>query len=163
MISGLFVVAHVLAVFALVGGIVGRDVCAWHARRATDLKMLAATMSVGSVFEQTLVRPATFAVLVTGLLAAWQRGWPILGALQGHGPNWVLAALLIYLSIVPVIVFVFIPRGVAYRKALTDAEARGQVTPELSGALRDPAVTWARRYELAMVVALVYLMVLRPF
>jgi hypothetical protein len=114
MLAGIAVVVHVLFVFWLVAGVVGRDVCYRQAERATDLSALRTMVGLGSRFELTMVRPATFAVLVAGLIAAWARGWPILGFLQGAAPNWVLAALLIYLSIIPVIVFVFIPRGRIY-------------------------------------------------
>jgi hypothetical protein len=109
------------------------------------------------------VRPATFIVLLTGLIAAWQRGWPILGFLQGGAENWVLAALLVYLSIVPVIVFVFLPRGHIYRRALETATALGAMTPELRAAINDPFVRAARAYEILMVAVLVLLMVAKPF
>ena len=39
------------------------------------------------------MRSATFAVRVAGLIAAWARGWPILGFLQGADVNWVLDSL----------------------------------------------------------------------
>jgi len=163
MLAGIAVVVHVLFVFWLVAGVVGRDVCYRQAERATDLSALRTMVGLGSRFELTMVRPATFAVLVAGLIAAWARGWPILGFLQGAAPNWVLAALLIYLSIIPVIVFVFIPRGKIYQTALTAATTAGTITPDLRAALADPAVRAARTYEIGMVVVLTWLMVSKPF
>ena len=163
MLGHLAVAIHVLFVFWLVAGIVGRDTCYRQAERATDLSALRTMVELGSRFELTMVRPATFAVLVAGLIAAWARGWPILGFLQGGASNWVLAALLIYLSIVPVIVFVFIPRGKIYRQLLTAATAEGAITPALRAALADPAVHAARSYEIVMVAVLTWLMVSRPF
>jgi len=163
MLSGLAVAIHVLLVFWLVAGILGRDRMYAEAARATDLPRLKFLIEMGSRFELSAVRPGTFAVLVAGLIAAWARGWPILGFLQGATVNWVLAALLIYLSIIPVIVFVFIPRGKVFRRALDAAEARGEITPELRAALRDPAVAAARGYELVMVAVLTFLMVTRSF
>lgn len=115
------------------------------------------------MFERTLVRPVSFVVLLTGLAAAWWRGWPILGVLQGARENWVLVSLLVYLTIVPLIVFVFLPRGRVFRAALNVAIDAGHVTAELRGALRDPVVHWARVYEGAMVLVLTALMVLQPF
>src|SRR5262245_43110366 len=108
MLSVMAVVVHVLTVLWLVAGVVGRDFCWALAARVKDLDSLRIIAETAGGFERAMVRPATFVVLLTGLFAAWQRGWPILGFLQGGGENWVLAALLVYLSIVPVIVFVFL-------------------------------------------------------
>ena len=161
--SALVVWIHVLFVFGLVAGIIGRDRCYQRAARTEDLKKLEWLIEMGGSFELGMVRPGTFAVLVAGLIAAWARGWPILGFLQGGTVNWVLVSLLIYLSIIPVIVFVFIPRGKVFRLALDDAKVRGQVTPELRAALADPAVAAARAYELIIIAALAGLMVTRSF
>jgi len=102
-------------------------------------------------------------VFIAGLIAAWARGWPILGFLQGGTVNWVLTAIVIYLSIVPVILFVFIPRGKVFRAAFDEAVALGQVTPRLTAALKDPAVESARTYELVMIVTITVLMIAKPF
>ena len=163
MLSGIAVVIHVLIVFWLVAGIAGRDVVYGRAAQSTDLDELRALVGLGSVFELRMVRPATFAVLVAGLIAAWARGWPILGFLQGGSVNWVLASLLMYLSIIPVIVFVMIPRGKRFRAAYEEALAEGRVTPRLTAALKDPAVEAARKYELVMIATLTLLMVTKPF
>jgi uncharacterized membrane protein len=162
-LSALMVVLHVFAVFGLVAGIVGRAICHTRAQRADDLPTLRVSAELGNFFERTLVRPVSLVVLVTGLGAAWARGWPILGFLQGHPVNWVLAALAIYLTIIPVIVFVFLPRARVYEHALVQASAQGTVTPALRAALDDPAVRAARIYEMAMIGALTWLMVAKPF
>ena len=163
MLSGLLVVLHVVAVFWLVAGIIGRLTCYRQAARADDLVKIRTFSELGGLFELSMVRPATFAVLITGLLAAWLRGWPILGFLQGGSVNWVLAALVTYLSIVPVIVFILFPRSRVYRAALEEATVAGQITPRLRAALHDPLVAAARGYEIAMTLTLLYLMVLKPF
>jgi hypothetical protein len=163
MLSSLLVVAHVLAVFWLVAGIIGRGTSFRLAARSDELAVLRTLADLGGRFERTMVRPATFVVLLTGLLAAWLRGWPILGFLQGGSVNWVLAALVIYLSIVPVIIFIFLPKGRVYHAALEEATALGQVTAQLQAALNDPLVRAARVYEMAMAAALAYLMIMKPF
>lgn len=163
MAAGLLIVLHVLSVFVLLAGIVGRDVVMGRAAHAQRLDEIRTLIGAAHVFEARMVRPATLIVLATGLVAAWARGWPILGFLQGGGANWVLASLLIFLSIVPVIAFVFIPRGVVFRRALGEAGAAGAVTPALRAALNDPAIAAARAYEALMVVVITVLMVLRPF
>jgi hypothetical protein len=101
-----------------------------------------------------MVRPGGLAVLLSGLAAAAMRGWPILGFLQGGASNWVLAALLVYLTLIPVIVLVFVPGLAAYEKALEQAHAAGAITPALKAALADPVVARARVYELWISVIL---------
>jgi hypothetical protein len=58
---------------------------------------------------------------------------------------------------------VFLPRGHAFEAALDAAHVRGEVTPELATAFRDPAVVFARTYEALAVGVIVALMVLKPF
>ena len=163
MIPALAVWLHVLVVFVLVAGILGRDIVYHRAARSNDLAEIRALMSLGLVFEMRLVRPGTLWVLLAGLLAAWLRGWPILGFLQGGQANWVLAALVIYVTIIPVIVFVFLPRGRVFQRAYDEARTRGAVTPELTSALGDPWVRAARAYEWVMIATLAYLMIAKPF
>jgi hypothetical protein len=67
------------------------------------------------------------------------------------------------LTIIPVIRFVFLPRGRVFEAALKDAVARGQVTPELISAFRDPLVRAGHVYELAVIAVIYALMVLKPF
>ena len=72
-------------------------------------------------------------------------------------------SLVLYLSIMPLVPLVFLPRGRVFEAALADARQRGTVTPDLSAALRDPQVAFARTYEAAIVGVVVALMVLKPF
>ena len=81
------------------------------------------------------------AVLVLGLLAMWAGDVPLTG--DGW---WLLVALLLFLSMIPLVPLVFLPRGRVFEAALEDARERGEVTPELRTAFRDPAVAFARRY-----------------
>jgi p-aminobenzoyl-glutamate transporter AbgT len=157
------VVLHVLSVLWLVSGIAGRDLCWRQASAATDLAQLKAIAAVASLFEMRAVRPPTFIVLVTGLLAVQLRGYGLFACFRGEGPAWPLTALLVYLSIIPVIVFVFLPKGRAYHAALAEAESKNEVTARLRAALADPAVRAARGYEMLMIVVLVFLMVAKPF
>jgi hypothetical protein len=162
-VAAFLVTVHVWSVFWLVAGIFGRDVCHANARRAPSLDALRTVAGLGSVFELRFVRPATFVVLVTGLIAAWMRGWPFLGFVDGSGPWWLPLSILAYLSIIPVIVLVFIPRGRAYRVALAEADSRNEITPAVRAALHDRVVDAARAYELVMVGVLAWLMIAKPF
>ena len=157
------VVLHVLSVFVLVTGILGRAVILRQVAHAPDIHALKAKVQVSSIFEEIMVRRGSLVVLLTGLAAAWARGWPILGILQHSPINWVLVALVTYLSIIPWIVFVLFPRSKVFEARLAAAEQAGTITPELRAALSDPAVAWARRYEIAMILFLTFLMVARPF
>ncbi len=163
MLDSALVAVHVWSVFWLVAGLVGRDASYWQAARASELSPLRTLAGMGGHFDRTMVRPATFVVLITGLISAQVRGWPIFGFLQGGGINWVLAALLVYLSSIPLIFLVFLPKGRVYRAELAAADERGEVTPALRASLRDPLVGAARGYELAMVAALAWLMIAKPF
>jgi uncharacterized membrane protein len=163
MLANGIVIVHVLAVFVLVAGIMGRNVLYARAARATDLSALRTLVDAGSFLEHAFVRGPSFLVLLAGLAAAWARGWPILGFLQGGAVNWVLASLVLYLAIIPVIVFVFVPAGNRFRKALAEADAQGNITPELTATLETPAVKMARMYESLMILVLTILMVTKPF
>src|SRR5688500_4780483 len=84
---------HVLAVFWLVTGILGRGVALRHAESAAVLTNLRAFATLASAFELAMVRPGSLLVLLSGLVAAWLRGWPILGPLQGSPIRWVFTSL----------------------------------------------------------------------
>lgn len=154
---------HVAAAFWLVTGLLGRTVVMAAAERSTDLNRIRALLPVARVFENGMVQPASGAVLIAGLLAAWLGGWPILGFLQGGSANWVLVSLLVFISIFPVIRFIFVPGGKRFEQALAGAESAGQVTPELTAAFHDPAVRAGHIYELAALVVIIFLMVAKPF
>jgi hypothetical protein len=102
-------------------------------------------------------------LLGLGLLAAWLGGWPILGFLQGGSANWILVSLLLYLTLVPLILWVFLPRGRVFEGALQDALAVGRVTPALREAFADPLVAAAHAWELIAITLVIALMVTRPF
>lgn len=154
---------HVLAAVWMTTGIIGRYVAMQKAEESKNIHTVKALMSVAGVFERIMVIPGSFAVLVAGLITAWVQGWPILGFLQGGTVNWVLVSLILYLTLIPIIRFVFLPRGKVFEAALHDAIEKDQVTPELSQAFRDPIVRTAHYYEIAVVVIIFSLMVLKPF
>jgi hypothetical protein len=162
-IATLVVIVHVLSVFWLVAGILGRGLAHAMTVSATDLAQLEARHEMASLFERVAVRPASFFVLGTGLAAAGLRGWPVLGVLQGAPIQWPLVSLLLFLSIIPIIVVVFLPRGRVFRAALEEATRERRITPGLSAALNDPWVHAARIYEIAMLVVVTVLMVAKPF
>lgn len=70
---------------------------------------------------------------------------------------------MLYVSIVPLIPLVFLPRGRVFDAAMTDAVARNEVTPALRAAWRDPVVRASHVYELSVVTLVFALMVAKPF
>lgn len=81
----------------------------------------------------------------------------------GSGNWWFLTSLILYLALIPLVPIVFLPRGRIFERAPTEARQRGEVTTELSAALRDPAVAAARVTELVVVAVILLLMVVKPF
>jgi hypothetical protein len=74
-----------------------------------------------------------------------------------------LVSLVVFLSSLPLIPLVFLPRGKRFERALAAARAQGTVTPELTAAFHDRVVYLAHVYELATVFVVLVLMVTRPF
>jgi hypothetical protein len=97
-------------------------------------------LTLGRRFERMMVIPGSFAVVVLGLLAAWTLGQP----LAGSDHWWLLLSLLLILAIGVLVPTVFLPHGKVFEHELAQAKARGEFTPEIRTALRDPAVRNAR-------------------
>ena len=87
-------------------------------------------------------------MLLAGLWAAFARHY----SFTDSGSRWLLVSLILYLSSIPFIPLVFLPRGRVFEQALAEAKESGEVTPELSAAFHDRAVAFARNYELVMIV-----------
>ena len=150
---------HVAVAFWFVAGLLGRNLTMARARSATELGLLEELIGLSGRFERLMVIPGSFGVLVLGLLAAWAEGQP----LAGTDDWWLLTSLILFVALGVLVPTVFLPRGRIFDRALEDAKARGEVTPGLRTALRDPAVRNARAAELLMVAIILALMVTRPF
>ncbi len=161
--DGIWKLIHILTAFWFVGGLLGRAFALSAARRAPRVPTVQALVQLAGRFENVMVRPGSLLILVVGLLAAWAGGWPVLGFLQGGSSNWVLASLVIYLTSIPLVIVVFLPRGRVFDAALQEAAAQGSVTPRLVAAFDDRAVAAAHTYEWIVVVVIIGLMVLKPF
>ena len=144
--------------FALVSGLMGRWILLTRAARSDDVETAYSLSKAAGPFER-MVQIAGSAILWAGLLTAWAQGYPWLGLTTA----WMLLSTVILLTTLPFIPLVFIPRGRIFEAAMEAARERGVVTPELRAAWRDPAVAFARRYELAAVAIVIVLMVLKPF
>jgi len=155
---GLLKLLHVAIAFALVSGLVGRWFLLTRAAASDDVEEAFRLSEAASPFELT-VQVAGTAILPAGLLTAWIQGYEWLGLTTG----WMLVSTILVVSIIPLVPLIFIPRGRVFAAAMATARDRGTVTPELQAAWHDPAVSFARRYELAAVSIVIILMVLKPF
>lgn len=150
------VLLHVLTAFAFVAGLVGRDIAIAQARRSDDLASITTSLAIANRFD-TIVKVGSIAVLVFGVIAM------VVGDLSLTDNGWLIASLALYVAIGLLVPIVFLPRGRDFERALADTKARGAVAPELFAAFHDRAVAVARNVELVIVVAIIGLMVLKPF
>lgn len=161
--SDLMKLLHVLTAFWFVSGLFGRTITMWLAARTPDIRMVKALVRLAGYFERLMVIPGSLAVLGFGLGAAWLRHWPVFGSLQGSPINWLFISTLLYLSMIPIVALVFIPRGKVFAQSLERAVAHGTVTADLQAAFHDRAVKIAHTYEFVMTVVVIVLMVTKPF
>ena len=154
---------HVITAMWLTSGLIGRTLTMWQASHNTDVQMVRTLVRLAGYFERWMVIPGSLAVLGFGLGTAWLQRLSPLGSLAGNSPNWLLVSTLLYLSMIPIIALVFVPRGRVFGQALEAAVAQGTVTPDLRAAFHDRGVGAAHLYELASTVIIIFLMVLKPF
>ena len=154
---------HILGGIMMIAGLVGRGITRIEAAKAKDIHEFNMLIQLGGRFENQLVIPGSILVFLFGLISAWLRGWPILGFLQGAASNWLLASTLLYLTMVPLIIFIFIPRGKWFGAALQTALTQGKITEELWERFEDRVVHLAHQVEIIVVAAILYLMVMKPF
>lgn len=148
---------HVGVGFAMVTGLLGRWILLTRAADSSDVEEAHLLSTAASPFER-MVQAISPLVIVLGMLTAWAQGYPWLGLTTG----WMLLTVILIVPILVMIPAIFIPRGRAFEAAMADARAKGIVTPALRAAWSDPAVRFARRYELVTIAIIVALMVLKP-
>jgi len=154
---------HIASAIWFIGGVIARQIVRLYAKRTDDVQHFASMSQAAGRIETTMVIPGNFAVIIFGVIYGLMIGAPILGFLQGASRNWLLVSnilLVIGFFNVPLI---FLPRGRKFAVALEDALAKGQMTPELHTHINDPVVRMAHWFELTAMLAIVFLMVLRPF
>jgi predicted integral membrane protein DUF2269 len=162
LVARLFVAAHALVGAVFLGALVGRWIVLGMAERADSLATMQTLARAARPFERIVI-VASALVLLLGVAAALTQGRPFLGPLQGARVDWLFVSLVLYLSILPLVRLVFLPRGRVFDAAMEDAVTRGEVTGELARAWRDPVVRAAHIYELVVVSVVFVLMVAKPF
>jgi hypothetical protein len=150
--------AHVFAAFALVTGFLGRGVLLGRAARSRDVEQQHLLADAASPFEAS-VRVSSAAVIALGLVTAWAQGYEWLGLTT----PWMLLSVALIVPMLVLVPAVFVPRGRVFESEMAAARQAGEVTDGLRRAWADPAVAFARRYELVGTGLVVALMVLKPF
>ncbi len=154
---------HVVVAIWMIVGLVGRELARHEARHTQQIVEFGALIRLSGRFESWMVIPGSNAVLVFGLLLAWWNGWPLFGFLQGSSINWLLVSFLLFLSLLPVIFLVFLPRGKGFDAALEAAQTEGTITPELLAYMNDPVVRRGHIYEAVVIAVVLFLMIMKPF
>lgn len=161
-VANVLVLTHALVAILFVAGLVGRWMVLAAAARATDLAAMRTLTVAAGPFERIVIVGSTL-VLLLGIVAAFVTGRSVLGPLTGGSLDWLFVSVLLYLSIIPLIPLVFVPRGKVFEAELAEAERQGRVTPALGAAWADPAVRAAHIYELGAVTVILILMLSKPF
>ena len=154
---------HIASAIWFLGGILARQIVRAYAKQTDDVRRFAVMSEAAGRIENTMVIPGNMAVIVFGVILGLIIKAPILGFLQGAERNWLLVSNIILLLGFLSVPLIFLPRGKLFRVVLDDALAKGQMTPELRAHLDDPVVRIAHAYELVSMVAIMYLMVFKPF
>jgi hypothetical protein len=161
-VTTVVVLIHALIGIAFISGLMGRWIVLGLAERATEVPTMKTLTAAAGPFERIVIVAPSF-VLLFGIAAAFVEGRSILGPLTGGSVDWLFVSLVLFFSPLPLVPLVFIPKGRLFEAALTDAETKGHVTPELTRAWRDPAVRAAHVYELGAITAVLILMLTKPF
>jgi uncharacterized membrane protein len=103
---------HVLTAFWFVAGLIGRDVVLARARRSGDLPRVRELLEVSGPFERLMVIPGSLAVLLFGVATMWAEHLP----LWQEGTRWVTVSLLAFLTMIPLVPLVFLPRGKLFER-----------------------------------------------
>ena len=161
-LTDVVVLVHALIGILFTAGLIGRWIVLGLAERATELPAMKTLTAAAGPFERIVI-VGSMLVFLAGILAAFMEGRTVLGPLTGGTVDWLFVSVVLFLSILPLVPLVFLPRGRVFEAALVDAEGKGRVTPELRTAWRDPVVRAAHIYELAAVTLVLVLMLTKPF
>jgi hypothetical protein len=160
--GSILALVHALVAIVFVAGLIGRWVTLGAAERAMDLGSIRTLTAVSAPFERMVII-GSLLVFVLGILTAIAQGRPFLGPIQGAPVDWLFVSLVLFLTIIPLVPLVFIPKGRVFDAALEEASLAGRVTPALHAAFRDPVTRAAHVYELAAVTVVLGLMLAKPF
>ena len=157
---GLVKVLHLLAVTAVIAGVVGRALIRARLVRLDDIHIVSEFVGLEGHFDRWLVLYGSNATGLSGLLLVWLGHWPLVNA---GVPSWTLVGALLFLATIPLVIWVYVPRGKAFRMVFAEALAQKRVTVELRAAFTDQVIRASWLYEYLMFPVVLALMVLKPF
>ena len=142
---------HVLAAFAYVAGYVATNVLTEFARRTNDASFRREALRFSTRFDRLLNAPGGTLVALTGIAAALVYGYSLTS-------GWVLAAIVLYALVVATGIFFWsrVGRDIDRMAASGDDAA-------VQRELRRPRNVAVSRVENLVLLAIIVLMVLRPF
>jgi hypothetical protein len=161
-LSGVLKIVHAFLGAWLIAALVARWVTLRQAGRSQEIGEIHTLLSLSDRFERWVIRIPMY-VLILGIATAIAQGRPFLGPLQGGHVDWLFVSLIVYLSIIPVVPLVFLPRGRRFAAALEEATAAGRVTDALTREFHDRVVFAGHAYELGAILVVFALMILKPF
>jgi hypothetical protein len=156
------VLVHALTGVLFIVGLIGRWIVLGAAERATTLTAMRTLTNAARPFERIVIVSSGL-VLLLGVVSAIAQGRNLIGPLSGGTVDWLFVSLVLFVSNLPLVPLVFLPRGKIFDAALAEAETRGGITPGLTAAWSDPVVRGAHLYELATSTVILVLMLAKPF
>ena len=144
---GLVKVLHILAVTAVISGVVGRALIRARVVRLDDIGIVREFVTLEGHFDEWLVVRGSMATLLTGLPLTWLGHWPLVNA---GVPTWTLVGAVLYLSTIPLVIWVYVPRGKVFGTVFAEALAQKRVTVELRAAFSDQVIRASWLYEYLM-------------
>jgi uncharacterized membrane protein len=141
---------HILAAMVFVTGYIGGTVLQLAAAGSTDWTLRNFAMRWSNVFTSRILVPGSLAAGVLGVATALALNYPLFS-------GWVLYALILY--------FVTMAIGIAYwnplgRKQTAAAEARDEA--RFTALAAQPSIRIVGAVDTLIVLALIYLMVVKP-
>jgi uncharacterized membrane protein len=98
---GLVKVLHILAVTAVIAGVVGRALIRARLLRLDDIHIVSEFMQLEGHFDEWLVVRGSIATRLPGLLLTWLGHWPLVNA---GVPTWTLVGAVLFLATIPLVI-----------------------------------------------------------
>lgn len=150
-IRSIVVLLHVFAAFAYVAGYVATNVLTEIARRTADASLRREALSFSTRFDRMLNAPGGALVGISGIVAVFVFGYPLT-------TGWLLAAIVLYALITATGILFWSRVGGAIDRAAAAGDDEA-----VRRELRRPRNVAVSRLENLALLAVIALMVLRPF
>ena len=163
LIASLLKWVHVNLVIIFIIGIAGYINYFYQAARETNIKVVHDMVEMGDKIHKYFLFWGGILLILSGIVTALRHNVPILGFLAGGEVNWLLASNILLLTYFPLMSLIFIPRHKVFHRELENAIIKEEVTQGLRNAFKGRAIKNGHIYELAIVMIIIFLMVVKPF